>query len=282
MPRSIWNGVISFGMVSIPVKLYTATEHKDISFNLLHKDCGERLKQLRWCPKHDKPVEWNEVERGYAYARDEYVVMEDEDFEKLPLPSKHTVELSAFVEAEQIDPIYYEKTYYLEPDEKGVKPYALLMRALKEKQLTGLAKIAIRNKEQLCALRPLDGAMVLETLFYPDEIREVPSEVPDVDVNKRELEMAYALIDLLHEDFEPEKYKDEYREALKQVIDAKLDGQDMPEIEVARPAKVTDLVAALKASVEAAKKKRAGVEEEEEDEEEKRPSRRRKKVAAAG
>ena len=215
MPRSIWNGVISFGMVSIPVKLYTATEHKDISFNLLHKDCGERLKQLRWCPKHEKEVGWDEVQRGYAYARDEYVIMTDEDFEKLPLPSKHTVELSAFVDAEQIDPIYYEKTYYLEPEEKGVKPYALLMRALKEKQLTGLAKIAIRNKEQLCALRPLDGAMVLETLFYPDEIREVPSEIPDVDVNKRELEMAYALIDLLQEDFEPEKYKDEYREALR-------------------------------------------------------------------
>ena len=279
MPRSIWNGVISFGMVSIPVKLYTATENKDISFNLLHKDCGERLKQLRWCPKHKKEVPWDDIQRGYAYARDEYVIMEDEDFEKLPLPSKHTVELSAFVDAEQIDPIYYEKTYYLEPDEKGIKPYALLMRALKEKDLTGLAKIAIRNKEQLCALRPLDGSMVLETLFYPDEIREVPSEIPDVDVNKRELEMAYALIDLLQEDFKPEQYQDEYREALKTLIDAKLDGKELPEAEVARPAKVTDLVAALKASVEAAKRSRGKAADE--DEEEERPARRRKKVAAA-
>ena len=145
--------------------------------------------------------------------------MTDEDFEKLPLPSKHTVELAAFVDAEQIDP-HLLRTYYLEPDEKGVKPYALLMRALKEKGLTGLAKIAIRNKEQLCALRPMEddgkgGGLVLETLFYPDEIREMPSEVPDVDVNKRELDMAYALIDLLQEDFEPEKYKDEYRVALQ-------------------------------------------------------------------
>jgi len=278
MPRSIWNGVISFGMVSIPVKLYTATENKDISFNLLHKDCGERLKQLRWCPKHDKAVGWDEVERGYAYARDEYVTMTDEDFEKLPLASKHTVELSAFVKAEEIDPIFYEKTYYLEPEEKGVKPYALLMRALKEKQLTGIAKIAIRNKEQLCALRPTNDGLVMETLYYPDEIREFPSEIPDVDVSKRELDMAYALIDLLEDEFDPSKYHDEYRAALMQVIEAKLEGQELAAPEEARPAKITDLVAALKASVEAAKKARKA---EEDDEEEEKP-RRRKKVAAAG
>jgi DNA end-binding protein Ku len=265
-------------MVSIPVKLYTATENKDISFNLLHKGCGERLKQLRWCPKHEKAVEWDEVERGYQYARDEYVVMTEEDFEKLPLPSKHTVELAAFVKAEEIDPIFYERTYYLEPEEKGIKPYALLMRALKEKQLTGIAKIAIRNKEQLCALRPLDGSLVMETLYYPDEIREAPSEVPDVEVSKRELDMAYALIDLLEEEFDPAKYHDEYRAALEQVIEAKLDGQEFVVAEEARPAKVTDLVAALKKSVEAAKKGRA-VEEEEAEEEK---PRRRKKVAAAG
>src|SRR5213593_4412910 len=155
MPRSIWSGVISFGMVSIPVKLYTATESKDVSFHLLHKECGARLKQLRWCPEHEREVGWDEVVRGYEYARDEHVIMTDEDFEKLPLPSKHTVELSAFVKAEEIDPIYYEKTYYLEPDEKAIKPFALLMKALREKQLTGIAKIAIRNKEQLCALRQM-------------------------------------------------------------------------------------------------------------------------------
>ncbi len=277
MPRSIWNGVISFGMVSIPVKLYTATENKDISFNLLHKDCGERLKQLRWCPKHEKAVEWDEVERGYAYARDEYVVMSEDDFEKLPLASKHTVELSAFVKAEEIDPIYYEKTYYLEPEEKGVKPYALLMRALKEKHLTGIAKISIRNKEQLCALRPTDGGLVMETLYYPDEIREFPSEIPDVDVSKRELDMAYALIDLLEDQFDPAKYHDEYRAALMQVIEAKLEGHELSAPEEARPAKITDLVTALKASVAAAKKRQAEDEEEEE-----KPARRRKKVAAAG
>lgn len=259
MARSIWNGVISFGMVSIPVKLYTATEDKDISFNLLHKECGSRLKQLRWCPEHERAVEWSEIGRGYEYAKDEYMTMEDADFEKLPLPSKQTVELTAFVKAEEIDPIYYQKTYYLEAEAKGQKPYALLLRALKEKDLNGVAKIAIRNKEQLCVIRPLDrdgqgGGLVIETLHYPDEIREVPSELPDVEVNDRELEMAYALIDLLEDEFDPEKYHDEYRQALQQVIDAKLEGVEISAPAAAQPAKVMDLVAALKASVAAAKK----------------------------
>ncbi len=275
MPRSIWNGVISFGMVSIPVKLYTATESKDVSFHLLHKECGTRLKQLRWCPYHERAVEWGEIARGYEYAREEYVVMGDEDFEKLPLPSKHAVELSAFVQAAEIDPIYYEKSYYLEPDEKAVKPFALLMQALKEKGLTGIAKIAIRNKEQLCALRPMDGTLVLETLLYPDEVRERPEEVPEVSVNEKELAMAFTLIDLLTEPFQPEKYQDEYRQALMQVIEAKLEGVEVTEAAAPGPAKVMDLMSALKASIAAAQKGREAEEEEEE-----KPARRRK--AAAG
>ena len=272
-PTSIWNGVISFGMVSIPVKLYTATRSKDISFHLLHKDCGTRLQQLRWCPTHERPVEWDEVSRGYEYAREEHVVLTEEDFEKLPLPSKQTVELSAFVKAEEIDPVYYEKSYYLEPDAKGMKPFALLMTALREKNLTGIAKIAVRNKEQLCALRPMDGTLILETLYYPDELRVEKTELPNVKISEKELEMAYTLIDLLSEEFEPEKYKDEYREALMKVIEAKLEGEELPEVAAAGPAKVTDIMSALKASVEAAKKRKKG---EEEEEEEAAPARRRK------
>ncbi len=275
MPRSIWNGVISFGMVSIPVKLYTATEDKDISFRQLHKEDGVRLKQLRWCPEHERAVEWNEVARGFEYAKDEFVVMEEEDFDKLPLPSKQTVELAAFVKADQIDPIYYQKTYYLEPDEKGVKPYALLMKALEDKNLTGIAKIAVRNKEQLCALRTMDGSLVLETLYYPDEIREVPFEIPEQKFTKAEMKMAHALIDLLEQDFDPTQFEDEYRSALQQIIDAKLEGIEIASPEVARPAKVTDLMSALKASVAAAKKTR-----DDEDDEEERPARRKK--AATG
>jgi DNA end-binding protein Ku len=259
-------------MVSIPVKLYTATQAKDISFHLLHKECGTRLQQLRWCPEHERAVEWGEVERGYEYSKDQHIVMTEEDFEKLPLPSKQTVELSAFVKAEEIDPVYYEKSYYLEPDAKGIKPFALLMTALKKKGLTGIAKIAVRNKEQLCALRPMDGTLILETLFYPDEIRVEKTELPDVKISDKELDMAYTLIELLTDDFDPEKYHDEYREALMQVIDAKLEGEEMPEVAAAGPAKVTDIMSALRQSVAAAKKRKK--DEEEEDEE--APARRRK------
>src|SRR5688572_3395401 len=206
MPRSIWKGAISFGLVSIPVKLYTATESKDISFRQIHDaDCEARIRQQRWCPVHETVVEYNEIVRGYEYTKDRYVILDDEDFDKLPLPSKHTINLDAFVEAEEIDPIYFERSYYLEPDEAGAKPFALLMRALQEKGLVAIAKIAIRNREQLCALRAQEGALTLETMFLADEIREAPAEVDwrTQKVSAPELKMAEALIEMLHKPFEP-------------------------------------------------------------------------------
>jgi DNA end-binding protein Ku len=243
-------------MVSIPVNLFAATQDKDIAFHLLHQECGNRLKQLRWCPYHERAVEWDEVVRGYEYARNEYVVLTDEDFEKLPLPSKHTIELTAFVQLREIDPVYFERSYYLEPKQEGAKAYALLMRVLEEKGLAGLAKIAIRNKEQLCALRPQDGALILETLYYPDEIRiEKGAEKAEVLASEREMQMAMALVDVLSDRFEPSKYHDEYRQALMELIEAKRKGQEV----VAPPApagKVIDLMAALRESVEAARKRR--------------------------
>lgn len=259
MPRSIWNGVVSFGMVSIPVKLYTATESKDISFRQIHEVCGSRLRQPRWCPVCEREVPLDEVQRGYEYAKDQHIILTDEDFAKLPLPSKHTIELAAFVEAKEIDPVYYERSYYIEPEETGLKPFALLMRALKEKGLTAIAKIAIRNKERLCALRPHNGALILETLFYPDEIRvQQSADLDKVKVSDKELAMAYSLIDLMSEEFDPEKYHDEYREALQQIIDAKLQGVEIREAPTpARGGKVVDLMAALKESVEAAKGRKA-------------------------
>jgi DNA end-binding protein Ku len=256
MPRSIWNGVISFGMVSIPVKLFTATQSKDISFHQLHVECNSRIKQQLYCPVDDRVVTRDELVRGYEFAKDQHVIVTDEDLEKLPLPSAHTIELSAFVEGEAIDPIYYERSYYLAPDEVGVKPFALLMRALQEKGLTALAKVSLRNKEQLCALRPQDGTLMLETLYYPDEIRIEQTEAPDIQVSDRELEMAYSLIDLLTEPFDPEKYHDEYRTALMEIIEAKLQGQEIVEQAPLPETKVVDLMAALKASVDAAKKRK--------------------------
>jgi DNA end-binding protein Ku len=255
MARAIWSGSISFGMVTIPVKLYGATESKDISFNLLHSTCGTRLKQVRWCPTDEVEVPWNETARGYEYAKGQYVVLTEEDFANLPLPSKHTIELSAFVEAREIDPVFYERSYYLEPDERGVKPYALLLKALEKKKLTAVATITIRKKEQLCALRPHEGLLMLETLYYPDEVRakpEVDASAPKV--TERELDMAFTLIELLQKEFDPEEYHDHYREALQQVIEAKLEGREVVESPEVQDTKIIDLADALRRSVEAAKK----------------------------
>ena len=255
MARAIWSGSISFGMVTIPVKLYGATESKDISFNLLHSTCGTRLKQVRWCPTDEVEVPWNETARGYEYAKGQYVVLTDEDFEKLPLPSKHTIDLSAFVAESEIDPVFYERSYYLAPDERAEKPYALLLQALEEKKLTAIATITIRKKEQLCVLRPQSGVMMLETLYYPDEIRAQPEvELKSAKVSDRELEMAFTLIELLRKPFDPEEYKDTYREALEQMIEAKMEGREVITAPEARDSKVIDLADALRKSVEAAKK----------------------------
>ena len=255
MARAIWSGSISFGMVTIPVKLFGATESRDISFNLLHATCGTRLKQLRWCPTDDVEVPWNETARGYEYAKGQYVVLTDEDFANLPLPSKHTIEISAFVGEDEIDPVFYERSYYLAPDERATKPYALLMQALEKKKLAAIAMITIRKKEQLCVLRPQEGAMMLETLFYRDEVRAQPEvETRAAKVSERELEMAFTLIELLRKPFDPEEYKDTYREALGELIEAKLEGREVVESPPAQETRVIDLADALRRSVEAAKK----------------------------
>ncbi len=242
MARAIWSGSISFGMVSIPVKLYGATESKDIAFHLLHKTCGTRLKQVRWCPLDEVEVPWGETIRGYEYSKDQYVTLTEEDFEQLPLPSKHAIELSAFVQQSEIDPVFYERSYFLAPGERSEKAYALLLKALDK-------------KEQLCALRPKEGVLMLETLFYPDEVRAAPeADLSGARVTDREMEMAFALIELLQKPFDPEEYKDHYRGALEQLIEAKLEGREMVTAPAAKETKVIDLADALRKSVEAAKK----------------------------
>lgn len=255
MARAIWSGSISFGMVSIPVKLFGATESRDISFHLLHSTCGTRLQQRRWCPTDEEEVPWSETVRGYEYSKGQYVTLTEEDFEQLPLPSKHTIELSAFIEEREIDPVFYERSYYLEPGERAEKPYALLLKALEKKGLTAMASITIRKKEQLCALRPHEGTIMLETLFYPDEIRqERGADRDQVKVSERELDMAFTLIEILRRPFDPSEYQDHYREALAELIEAKLEGKQVVHSPPVRESKVLDLADALKRSVEAAKK----------------------------
>jgi len=245
-------------MVSIPVKLYPVTQDKDVSFHLLHQPDHSRIHNKRYCIAQDEEVGQDELIRAYEVAKEQYVEITDADLEGLPLPAKHTIELSAFVKAPEIDPIYYERSYYVEPDEPGVKPYALLMRVLEQKRVIGVATVALRNKESLCALRPLESSLVLETLRYPDEIREGHVSLSNVPVNERELDVAGTLVDALEERFDASKYHDHYREALLELIGSKTEGRKVvtPEAE-AQGAPVTDLMAALRASIEAARGKPA-------------------------
>ena len=282
MPRSIWKGAVSFGMVSIPIKLYTATEEKDVAFHLLHKKDGERIKTQRYCPADEAVVEWNDVVRGYEISPDQYVIMTPEDFEKVPVDTTHTIEITDFVPQQQIDPIYYQRTYYLEPEKVGGKPFALLREVLQDSKLVALAKVTLRQKEQLCTLRLYENTIVLETMLYSDEIRSTEDlAVPDVDIGDRELKMAKSLVEMLTGDFEPEKYQDNYREALLELIERKAEGE-----EIKRPkpvaGKVTDLMEALRQSIESARTDRgdgrapAREGEEREEEEERKPARRRR------
>ncbi|HEV7662065.1 MAG TPA: Ku protein [Chloroflexota bacterium] len=256
MPRPIWKGAITFGMISIPVKLFGATESKDLAFNTLHKECKSRLKQKRWCPVDDREVFNDEVTKAYEYSKDSYVEITEEDLESLPLPSKHTIELTSFVKQVEIDPVYFERTYYLEPEEIGAKPYALLMRALKTKQVSAVAKIALRNKESLCVLRASEnGLLMLETLYYPDEIRTADLQgEPEVLVSQPELTMALSLVEMLEEPFDPQKYKDQYRGALLEMIESKRNGAEIVATPETPLPQTVDLMAALKASLEAARR----------------------------
>ncbi|MEX2238792.1 MAG: Ku protein [Dehalococcoidia bacterium] len=261
MPRSMWKGAISFGLVTIPIRLYTATSEKDVRFHLLHEKCHSRIKQQRYCPTDDEVVPWNDVVRGYEVAPDEFVVMEEEDFDKVPIATTHTVDISDFVEAAEIDPIYYDSTYYVEPEEIATKPYALLREALQKTGRVAIAKVALRQKEQLATLRVgEEGVIVMETMYYPDEIRsaeELAIPTASTKISDRELDMATSLVDMLSGPFEPEKYKDEYREALMEVIEAKAQGKQIKKPAPA-PGKVTDLMSALRASIDAAKSNKDG------------------------
>ncbi|MDP2328857.1 MAG: Ku protein [Dehalococcoidia bacterium] len=258
MPRAIWRGAISFGMVSIPIKLYTATESKDVSFRQLAGEDLKPIRYLRWSPTLDREVQFDEIVKGYEYAKDQFVILDDEDFEQLPVPSKHTIHIEQFVAADEIDPVYYEKPYYVDPDDVGVKPYALLVKAMEEKGLIAIGKLAMRQKEQLVALRPQDGHLTIETLLYPDEVREYEgTDVSDVAVSDAELKMAFALIDMLHEPFDPAKFRDEYRDILLGMIMNKLEGGEVVVHEQEAPqAGTVDLMAALRASIEATKARR--------------------------
>jgi DNA end-binding protein Ku len=255
-PRAIWSGTISFGLVSIPVRLYTATESHDVHFHLLHKTDGVRLKNVRWCPKDQKAVPWDEVVRGFEYAKGRYVPVSEDDLEHLPVKTVHAVDISDFVKVEEVDPIYYDKAYYLAPEEAGIKAFALLRQALQQTGRVAVAKVAIRDKESLCLVRPYEDVLSMETMFYANEIRSTEDVAPaEPKVSPKELQMAVSLIENLSDSFDAERYEDEYQAALKKVVDAKVAGAPLPEVPTEKGEKVVDLMEALRASIEATKKK---------------------------
>ena len=255
--RAIWKGAVSFGLVSIGVKLFSATEEKDIRFHQVHRTDGGRIKYKRTCSTDGEEVSYDDIAKGYDLGGGEMVILTDDDFADLPLSTSRAIDVLQFVPAEQVDPILYNKAYYLEPDGVATKPYVLLRDALIESDRVAIVKVALRQREQLATLRVRDGVLVLNTMLWPDEIRAASFDFLDEDVTVRpqELAMASSLIDSMAADFKPEEFTDDYREALQQVIDAKVSGQEIVapiEVEEA-PSGAIDLMAALRASVERAK-----------------------------
>jgi DNA end-binding protein Ku len=252
----MWKGAISFGLVTIPVAVYPATEEKTLRFNQLHEADGGRIRMKRTCSIDGEEVEYDQIVKGYEYEKDKYVVVTDEDFDKVPVESSRAIDIQEFVDLDQIDPMLFKKSYYLVPEETGAKAYALLREAMSQDNRVGIAKVSFRDKEHLAALRFKDDAFVLETMFWPDEIRPVDLGDVDVDLKVRdqELEMARQLIENLTSEWDPQEFTDDYREALLGIVEAKINGEEIEVVAAEPTAKVVDLMEALKASVAAAKK----------------------------
>ena len=261
MPRSLWKGAVSFGLVTIPVKLYSATEEKDVTFRQVHPADGGRIKYKRVCEVCGEEIPYAEIAKGYETADGRMVVLEASDFEELPLPTAKQVEIVQFVEDDEIDPVAYNKSYFLEAEGPGAKPYVLLREALRMAKKVAVVKVALRSRESLALIRAAGDLLVLQTLLWPDELRDGAFAAPDADIkaSKGEVDMAKMFIDQLTAPYDPAQFSDSYREALEQVVAAKLGDAPAPEsaAEEAASGDVVDLVAALKASVEAAKKRRA-------------------------
>ncbi|MDP9849107.1 Ku protein [Streptosporangium lutulentum] len=259
--RSIWKGTVAFGLVTIPVKLHVATEQRNVTFHTVHREDGGRVRFRRFCTVCEEEVPYVDVAKGYELPAGEMVVLDDDDFEDLPLSTSRRIEVLQFSPADQIDPILLNKPYYLEPDPVGVRPYVLLRDALERSGRVAIVKVALRRRESLAVLRARDGVFVLETMLWPDEVRPVEFAFQEegVDVRSQEVRMTESLVETMVADFDPSKYRDAYREALQEVIEAKIAGKEIIHAEAPAEEKPTaDLMAALRASVEAAKKRSAG------------------------
>jgi DNA end-binding protein Ku len=257
--RSIWKGSITFGLITIPIKLYTAVgrEQEKIDLHLLHEKDGTRIHYERQCEKGHRDIDWNEIVKGYEYQKGKWVTLSDDELEALDLDTLKTIDVVSFAPMEQIDPLYFEKSYYVVPEESAAKAYRLMVDALLDEQLVGVCKVAIRERERLATLRIKDNVMVLETMHWPEEVRDAKFDELNKrpKVQDRERKMARQLIQHLSDDFDPSQFKDEYHKALKKLIDKKVKGEDIVVTEEKKPAdaQVVDLMEALRASVEAAR-----------------------------
>jgi DNA end-binding protein Ku len=256
--RTLWKGAITFGLITIPVKLYSAVQEKGLKFHMLHGEDGGRIKYKRECAVCGKEVGWDDIVKGYEYSKDHYVQFTDEELDAVEVDSVRAIDVVSFVPLEAIDPIYFNKTYYVAPEASGLKAYKLLAEALEAEGQVGIAKVALRDKEHLATVRLKDGVFVLETMHWPDEIR--PAEFEELDkkvtVRDAEVKMARQLVQQLSSEFNPGEFQDEYRAALEALVEQKVAGEEVtvataPEEE---PTKVVDLMEALKASVQEAKK----------------------------
>jgi DNA end-binding protein Ku len=273
MPRALWTGTISFGLVNVPVRMYSAIEESDLRFHLVHEPDGGRIGYQKVCKAENEPVPDDEIVKAFEVEQDELVVLTEEDFAAAKTEGVKTIEISDFVPYEEIDPIYFERTYFLGPQDGGEKVYALLREAMEQTGLAAIGKYVLRDKQHLGCLRIRDGVITLEKLFFHDEIRPSKEIAPKkTKVPKAELELATALIGQFKGSFEPERYEDTYRDALCAVIKAKQKGETITAVPAAEDEEPADLLAALKASVEAAKKGRGSVRA-------KRPAARRKPAA---
>ncbi len=261
MPRSIWSGAISFGLVNVPIKLYSAVSRKTVRFNQLNKDTGNRIQQKRVDPETGDEVGYDQIVKGYELTKDRYVVVTPEELDALDPERTRTIDIEDFVDLDEIDPVYYDHPYYLVPDKGAAKAYGLLLGAMKESGKVAIARVVIRSKEQLVAIRPAGEVLMMETMLFHDEV--VPSDdiedLPDaqeIKASDRELKMAQQLIDSLSSEFEPERYHDEYREKVLELIERKAAGEEIAvQPEAPQPARVPDLMAALEASLAAVKDK---------------------------
>jgi DNA end-binding protein Ku len=261
--HTMWKGSISFGLVNIPIKLHTATEDKDIKLRTLHNKCHAPIKYEKICTVCEQEVKPEDIVKAYEYTKGKFVVLDQEDLEKLRKENEEkAVEIIDFVKMEEIDPIYFDRSYYMSPNEGGGKAYSLLRKALQESQKVGIAKIIIRSKEQMAVIRVYENTLVMETIHFPDEVRragDVPNVPADDKVTDKELDTAIMLIDQLTTEFEPEKYTDEYRTALLELIEAKRTGQEtVTPTAKETPSNVTDLMAALQASIDRTKPRSEG------------------------